>query len=127
MTTEIPSDRWEQFFRELNEMPEAMVTIHESDSNGRTRVTAENVPLVALTFQKQKDSCSDLVSIETGPPNQRPTQHQILEPIRFVLRADATSERFDRLEILAETGTTQITFRPGIPAAVVNQLPARAN
>ena len=62
--------------------------------------------------------------IETGSSEEKPLQYQIVEPIRIVLKTDGESGRYNHLEILAEMGTTEIDFHPGINPALLEKLAA---
>ena len=87
-------------------------------------MVADGLPLHSLIFRKQNTECSDMMIVEAGPPNERQTKHQILEPFRLVLRKNEESGRYNELEILAETGKTEITFTPGIEADLLDKLTA---
>jgi hypothetical protein len=62
------------------------------------------------------------MTVEAGLPDERPLQHQIIEPFRVILRKNNESGRFNELEILAETGKTEITFTPGLDPMLVEKL-----
>jgi hypothetical protein len=113
MSTEIPQKNWQSFCERLNKFYRGAMSIRLLLPDGNTRLVAQDASLQTVIFKKQNDSCNDLMTIEAGPPNERPLQHQIIEPIRVVLRKDAESGRYNRLEILAENGLTEITFHPG--------------
>jgi len=84
---------------------------------------ADDVPLRTVALGKQT-VCNDVVTIEAGRPEERPLQHQVIEPIRIVLRKDDESGRFNHLEILSEIGTTEIDFHPGINPTLLERLAA---
>lgn len=84
----------------------------------------QELPLQRFFFQKQNQSCSDTMTVEAGLPNERPLQHQIIEPFQVVLRKNDESGRYNELEILAETGKTEITFSPGIDSGLLEKLAA---
>ena len=113
MTTEIPSKIWQELCRRVSELHRGTVNIRLLEPNGKTRAGAGNIAFRSMIFQKQSN-CNDVLLIETGPPDRRPMQHEILEPIRIVLRKDGANGRFNLMEVLAEDGTTEITFHPGL-------------
>ncbi len=124
MTTEIPQKLWESFCRLLQEWYRGAVSIRWTQPGGDICVVAENIPLQTLQFQKQANACSDTLLVEAREGNGRPRQHQIVEPFRIVLRKNDESGRYNNLEILAETGKTEITFTPGIDSMLVEKLAA---
>lgn len=123
MTTEIPQQSWKQFCERISNLYRGAVSIQLIDRDGNKRAVADDVPLRVVALQKQM-VCNDIVTIEAGRPEERPLQHQIIEPIRIVLKRDGESGRYNHLEILAETGTTEIDFRPGINPALLEKLAA---
>jgi Family of unknown function (DUF5335) len=123
MTTEIPQKVWKQFCERISELYRGAVSIQWTDRDGTKRPVADDVPLRAVALQKQT-VCNDIVTIEAGRPEDRPLQHQVVEPIRIVLTRDDESGRFNHLEILSEVGMTEIDFHPGINPALLEQLAA---
>lgn len=122
MTTEIPQNLWPPFCERLKQYRGA-ISIHWIQPGGAMRDVAENEPLQTLAFQKQNE-CNDIITIETGRLDERPLQHQITGPIRLVLRKNGDSGRYKQLEILAETGKTEVMFSPGIDAMLLEKLAA---
>ena len=88
------------------------------------RIVAQDLPLQRLVFQKQEQSCSDTMTVEAGLPDESPLEHQIIEPFRVVLRKNDESGRYNELEILAETGKTEITFTPGLDPILLEKIAA---
>lgn len=123
MTTEIPQKFWEQFCQRLNELYRGAVSIRIAEPNGEKKPLLEDMPLRSVALQHQNE-CNDAVIIEAGPLDERPLQHQIIEPVRIVLWQDGESGRFNHVEILAEAGTTEIDFHPGINSGILEQLAA---
>jgi hypothetical protein len=123
MTTEIPSKNWQELCRNVSELHRGTLEIRLLEPSGKTSTGAGNIPFRSMIFQKQSD-CNDVLLIETGLPDQRPAQHRILEPIRIVLRKDGANGRFNLMEILAEEGTTGITFHPGLNSDSLEKLSA---
>ena len=87
-------------------------------------MVADGLPLHSLVFRKQDRQCNDMMIVEAGVPNERQTKHQIVEPFRLVLRKNEESGRYNELEILSETGKTEIMFTPGIEASFLEKLTA---
>jgi hypothetical protein len=124
MTTEIPQKSWDPFCQRLRDWYRGVVSIRWVQPGGALRIVAEGLPLQRFIFQKQNQSCSDTMTVEAGVPDERPMQHQIIEPFRVVLRKNDESGRYDELEILAETGKTEITFTPGLDPTLLDKLAA---
>lgn len=124
MTTEIPQKSWASFCNQLRDWYRGAVSIRWTDSDGVMRVIAENMPLQTFVFQKQDNECSDRMIVEAGLSDERPLQHQIIEPFQMILRRNEESGRYNELEILAETGETKITFMPGIDSAILEKMAA---
>ncbi|HEV2455214.1 MAG TPA: hypothetical protein VGY98_13200 [Verrucomicrobiae bacterium] len=124
MTTEIPQPAWDSFCQRLREWYRGVISIRWIQPGGALSTVAEGLPLRRFVFQKQNRSCSDSMTVEAGTPNERPLQHKIIEPFRVVLRKNDESGRYNELEILAETGKTEITFTPGLDPSLVEKLAA---
>jgi len=120
---EIPQKSWDTFCQRLQADYQGAVTVRWTQPGSAARVIVENLPLQTLAFQKRTNECSDALTLEAAEGNARPLQHQIIEPIRLVLRKDGNG-RFHELDILAETGTTEITFAPGLEPALLDKLAA---
>jgi hypothetical protein len=124
MTTEIPQKSWDSFCQRLKDWYRGVVSIRWIQPGGVMRLVAQDMPLQRFVFQKQDQSCSDTMTVEAGLPNERPLQHEIIEPFRFVLRKNDESGRYNELEILAETGKTEISFTPGLDPTLLDKLAA---
>ena len=125
MTTEIPEKFWRSFCEQLKDRYRGVVSIRWVKPGGVTHFVIDNMPLQSLVFEKHHDACSDTMTVETGEPGENPHQyHQIVEPFCVILRQDEESRRYNELEILAETGRTEITFMPGIDSGLVDKLAA---
>ena len=124
MTTEIPQKSWDSFCQRLKDWYRGVVSIRWIQPGGALSVVVQDMPLQRFIFQKQSDSCSDTMTVEAGLPNERPLQHQIIEPFRVVLRKNDESGRYNELEILAETGKTEISFTPGLDPTLLEKLAA---
>lgn len=119
MTSEIPQESWATFCDQFNDW-QGVVNVRWTQPDGVTRVVAENAPLQRLVFQKRNDECSDMMMVETGGS----AKHQIVEPFSLILRKKASGENYHELEILSETGKTEITFTPGIDPSLLAKLMA---
>jgi hypothetical protein len=123
VTLEIPQKFWNSFCQRLHDWYRGAVSIRWIQPGGRMRFVVEDMPLQTVVF-KNDGTCSDIMTIQTGLPNERPSQHQITEPFRVVLTKDDESGRYNELEILAETGKTEITFHPGLEPELLEKLAA---
>ena len=124
MTTEIPQKSWDSFCQRLRDWYRGVVSIRWIQPGGELRVVAQDLPLQRLVFQKQEQSCSDTMTVEAGLPNESPLQHEMIEPFRVILRKNDESGRYNELEILAETGKTEIIFTPGLDPSLLEKLAA---
>jgi hypothetical protein len=124
MTTELPQKSWDSFCQRLKDWYRGVISIRWIQPGGASSVVATEMPLQRFVFKKQNQSCSDTMTVEAGLPNERPVQHQIIEPFRVILRKNDESGRYNELEILAETGKTEITFTPGLDPTLLEKLAA---
>ena len=124
MTTEIPQKSWNAFCQRLRDWYRGVVSIRWIQPGGELRVVAQDLPLQRLVFQKQEQSCSDTMTVEAGLPDESPLEHEIIEPFRVILRKNDESGRYNELEILAETGKTEIIFTPGLDPSLLEKLAA---
>jgi len=123
MTTEIPQKLWATFCEKLKEWHRGAVSIRRTGPDGTSREVVEDVPLRSVALEHQ-DQCNDIVTIDAGRPEERPLHLEIIEPIRLVLRTNGESGRYKQLEILSETGKTEVTFNPGIDPELLEKLAA---
>ena len=65
-----------------------------------------------------------MMRVETGKPGEKPSLYKIIEPFRLLLIQNEESGRYNELEILSETGKTEITFHPGIDSGLLEKLAA---
>jgi hypothetical protein len=124
MTQEIPPKFWGNFCDLLKEWYRGAVSIRWIQPGGDMRMVVEDVPLQAVAFHKRKNACDDTMTVETGLPNEHPQKFEIIEPFRVILRQNDESGRYNELEILAETGKTEIIFSPGIESQLLEELAA---
>jgi hypothetical protein len=121
-TTEIPERFWAAFCNGIKDWYRGVISIRWIQPGGEVRMVAENIPLQMLTFAKRDRRCSDLMTIEAGLPDERPLLHRIVEPFRIVFRKNDESGRYNELEILSETGKTEVFFSPGIDSRMLEKL-----
>ncbi len=120
MTIEIPPNQWKPFCEKLNALRDARLDIRVQ-ADGDLRLVAQAMRLHSVNFY-EGDACNSTLVIEFGPPNERPMQHSVIEPIRMILRRENQSDRYHLLELPAESGTTRIIFHPGISPAILSEL-----
>ena len=70
--------------------------------------------MLSVFLDDKSDACNNILAIETGLPGEKSVRHVIEEPIRILLRGEHGSDRYHRMEILAENGTTLVIFHPGL-------------
>ena len=124
MTTEIPQKCWTLLCERMKDWYRGAVSIRWVHPDGGAQMVAENVPLQSLDFQRRAYECSDMMTVATGRPDERPHEHQIIEPFCVILRKNNESGRYNELDILAETGKTEIYFTPGIDSGMLDELAA---
>jgi hypothetical protein len=115
---EIESEALTEFCRRVTAIQAGgMIDIERVEPDGNREQIAEQA-----TFQRvlldQSGACSDRLTFEFGVGGQKTNAYIITEPIHVRLR-EAENGRYKCVEIVAEDGTTVLTFRPGInPAAL---------
>ena len=117
MTHEIEQKNWPAFCRLISEKYQG-TEVNLQLINTRVENIVQGLPLQGLRLDQRTDACSDHLIIEAGS-----IQHEIVEPIRLILRkptGQEHAERFHALEIPAENGTTVLTFHPGIATEDLN-------
>ena len=107
---EIAPGFWAEFFASLKRST-YFIHIRVSQENASTRDIANNVPLRRVLMEHQNDGCNSMLVIETGEDYERPARHEIVEPFQLWLE-NRGGDRFGRLQIRAESGTTSIDFHP---------------
>ena len=123
-TVEVDPKKWVQFCHRLEEFCRgAMLTIETTTNDGRTiRTVAQEVPLRHLALDDTTDPCNTNLVIEAGSANEKPLRHTIIEPIHIRLKNGNGSDRYNHLQILAETGTTNLRLNPGLNLALLKGL-----
>lgn len=109
-TQELQRDQWPAFCRKLaTERHGSLITVLKSTDSGLEVPVVEGAPLEEMVFAEHAHECSDTLHIKAGG-----IDHEIVEPIRILLR-NGGNDRYNRLEILAESGTTVLQVNPGLP------------
>ena len=119
MTREIAQKDWPAFCRMISDKYQGAL-VNVQVVNTRIEKIVENVPLLELVLDEKNDACSNRLTVATGT-----LQHEIVEPIRMILRKPAgheQSDKFQALEIPAESGTTVVNFHPGIATEYLSGL-----
>ncbi len=115
MTVEVIENGWEQLCERIQEACHGgMVNIQLVESDGTATTIAQDLPLQRVALDDKSDPCNNNVIIEAGLPNEKPVRHVVIEPIHIRLKNDSGAERYNHLHILAENGTTIVTFHPGV-------------
>jgi hypothetical protein len=112
---EIQNKDWADFCQRLNQFENGgNVTIEVQTRNGASVEIARAVPLGEITFGKRND-CSDQISIHSR--GEEKADHDIVEPIRILLKEAEGGQAFNPVLIEAEDGITTLTFHPVIRAS----------
>jgi hypothetical protein len=120
---EVADRQWQQFCQQVQRLAGGvMASIQVQHPDGTTQAICWNVPLQRIAFDQTSDPCSDQLVLEVGLPGQKPVRHVVLEPIHLRLKNGKTGDRYHHLHILAENGTTLVTFHPGLSPALVRGL-----
>jgi hypothetical protein len=124
-TRELKQHEWKDFCRQLNEKHKGgMVTVQLLQSDGSADPVMKDMPLQSVVLKENPDECNNTMVIEAGLPNERPRQHLIVEPVRLILR-NGSGDRFNELDVIAESGTTLLILHPGINPASLDGLGTR--
>lgn len=122
---ELPPEHWHVAFRRITETSDGkLITVRHLKTNGVTDTVAEALPLRSILLDEQSDPCNNRIVVEAGSADRRPIQHVIIEPIHVRLRT-GENDRYHRMDIVAEDGTTELELRPGLNPSLF-ELPAAA-
>jgi hypothetical protein len=121
MTIEIPQKSWKHFCEAMNSQHDLLMDIRVQ-GGGDTQLVAQAAPLHSITFDDTGDACNNSLAIEFSSNDQGPSRHEIIEPIRLILRKESDGDHYNFLEIPAEGGTTVVIFHPGISPALLGEL-----
>jgi hypothetical protein len=109
-TAEIPHKFWADFFASLKRTRH-LIHVCVLQPDGTMKDIANDVPLRRVLLEQQNEGCSSLIVLETGEDQEKLGHHTIIEPFRLWLE-NGDGERFGRLQIRAESGTTLVDFHP---------------
>lgn len=120
---EIRSRDWRTFCHRLNESEHgATVDIHWIDrATKREKEIARAAEFEEISLQR-RDGCSDRIKIRTS--GETSAHHEIVEPIRILLRATEDGAAFNGLAVEGEEGTTLMTFTPVIQKSIIQSFAA---
>ena len=122
-TVEVDEKKWSQFCQRIEEYCRgANVTVELDPGSGSKTTVIEDSPLRHLTFDEHADPCNANLVIEVGAPDSKPIRHLVVEPIRILLRDGKDTQRYHRIEVMAENGTTTVELRPGLDQALLKGL-----
>ncbi len=107
---EIAPKFWAEFFASLKRA-QHVIHIRESQPGGSLKDVAVNAPLRRAVLEHENDGCSSVVVLEIGEDSEKPARHEIVEPFQLWLE-NRKGDRFGRLQIRAESGTSSIDFHP---------------
>src|SRR6266705_6481833 len=114
-TIEISEKKWEEFCRQVDEIcHEGLVGVQVEGANGAKKTIVHDLALQSIGLDDKSDLCNTNLIIEAGLPNEKPTMHVVVEPIHIRLKNDRDEKRYNRLEIIAENGTTIVELHPGL-------------
>jgi hypothetical protein len=111
---EVNEKKWIPFCQSLEQHCRGtMVTVELAEKDG-DKTIVENAPLLHIVFDEHADLCNSNLVIEAGAPSGKPVRHVVIEPIHIRLHNGNGGDRYNRLQILAENGTTTIHLKPGL-------------
>jgi hypothetical protein len=108
-TKEVQREKWPDFCQKLaSEYRGSIITASQIPSSGAPQPLVERAPLETVEFSERTTECSDILHIRAGG-----VDHDIIEPIHIRLR-NGGNDRYNQIEILAESGTVVIEMNPGL-------------
>ena len=124
-TLEVAPKSWKEFFNRLNALgPSSEVTIQTSESSSaEPKQIAAREPLQEIAFDENPGQCSNLLRIRAGQKTGNPVELTVVEPVRILLR-NGHNDRYNQIQILAESGTTILALNPGLPNDLIESLAA---
>lgn len=124
LTREISPPAWRPFCERVHEACRgALVSIEVQQPDGTTTDVARDLPLQSIALDDTSDACNTNLVIEAGP--ERPLRHVVIEPIHIRLRNEGGGDRYNRVQIVAENGTTTAVFHPGLNPTLLQGLDVR--
>jgi hypothetical protein len=124
VTREVSPRGWKAFCERVRESCRgALVSIEVQQPDGTTAKVARDLPLRTIALDEESDACNTRLVIEAGP--ERPLRHVVIEPIHIRLRHEGEGDRYNRLQIVAENGTTNAVLHPGLTPAALQGIELR--
>jgi hypothetical protein len=119
---EVSEKNWSRFCQSFEEYCRGtMISIELNEGSGAKSIV-ENAPLRHVAFDRHADACNSNLVIEAGAPDTKALRHVVIEPIHIWLHSGNGGNNYNRVDILAENGTTTIGLNPGLNATLVNNL-----
>jgi hypothetical protein len=113
ITREVTPQGWKTFCERVRESCRgSLVSIEVQQPDGTTASVARDLPLRAIDLDEESDACNTNLVIEAGP--ERPVRHVVIEPIHIRLRHEGDGDHYNRVQIVAENGTTNAILHPGL-------------
>jgi len=97
-----------------------MVTIEVQEPNGTKSRILQDLPLTRIALDDKSDPCNTNLIIEGGL--EKPVRHVVIEPIHIRLKHEGEGERYHRVQIVAENGTTTAIMHPGLSPELLSGL-----
>ena len=117
---EINSRDWDDFCRRISQQRQgAMTTIEMIGPDGIKTEKAGSATLESMVLDTH-GTCNSVISIRVR--NNREITHEIIDPIRVMLKQTGEQGEFNSVQIEAENGTTLLAFHPAIHARMLEGL-----
>jgi hypothetical protein len=122
-TVEIAPKKWKEFCGRLQEFCQgALVNIQLVPPDGAATILAPDLPLLRFALDDKSDDCNTNLVIEAGLPGEKAVRHVVVEPIHIRFKNDGGGDRYHRLQIIAENGTTLVVIHPGLDPERLKEL-----
>ncbi len=123
-TREIIPTAWKRFCERVQEHCQgAMVSIELQEPDGTTVTLIQDLPLRGIALDDQSDPCNTHLVFVAG--SAQPVRHVAIEPFHIRLKDQGQGERYHRLQVVAENGTTTAVFHPGLSPELLQGLEIR--
>ncbi len=120
---EIDQKAWCQFcLRVQDACRGSMISMEIMGADGSRRMVARDMPLRSVALDYESSPCNQAIVIEAGIAGEKPVRHLIVEPIHIRLSKNGGGERYSRMQIMAENGTTVLDFHPGLTEGLLKGL-----
>src|SRR4051812_29994040 len=119
-TIEVNRNQWENFCECVSESHHgARIQLEMETVEPRPGTQRQDTVLKSMRIDDHTDPCNTLLIIETGGDNEKGMPHRIIEPLYIKLR-NGSGDRYTRIEIMAESGTTTLIMHPGLTAEIAS-------